>query len=314
MHHISFDINFLLAHYSEMNERRKPPLGDGGHILNDKDDVTHLLILRFQQLLSNGVLSPGAKLPPERELAAAFGVARSSLRPALKVLEIMGVITQKVGDGSYLNKDASSVLSVPMEFLFLLDDTTLQELSEMRLMMEPGLAAKAAERANAQHIALLRQSIVDLENSKDDRVRLVASDLLFHRAIFQASGNRLAGRLFHTIHRAMLNMIMVTSQLVDLEHTLHFHRPILVAIERRDSELASRLMTDHLIDARDLLLHSREQESSRQLRNHLATGLSVRKRASKVLPHSSTSQSKVPKAIAAIRSSKRASPRNTLSE
>ena len=184
----------------------------------------------------------------------------------------------------------------------------------MRLMMEPGLAAKAAERANAQHIALLRQSIVDLENSKDDRVRLVASDLLFHRAIFQASGNRLAGRLFHTIHRAMLNMIMVTSQLVDLEHTLHFHRPILVAIERRDSELASRLMTDHLIDARDLLLHSREQESSRQLRNHLATGLSVRKRASKVLPHSSTSQSKVPKAIAAIRSSKRASPRNTLSE
>ena len=314
MHHISFDINFLLAHYSEMNERRKPPLGDGGHILNDKDDVTHLLILRFQQLLSNGVLSPGAKLPPERELAAAFGVARSSLRPALKVLEIMGVITQKVGDGSYLNKDASSVLSVPMEFLFLLDDTTLQELSEMRLMMEPGLAAKAAERANAQHIALLRQSIVDLENSKDDRVRLVASDLLFHRAIFQASGNRLAGRLFHTIHRAMLNMIMVTSQLVDLEHTLHFHRPILVAIERRDSELASRLMTDHLIDARDLLLHSREQESSRQLRNHLATGLSVRKRASKVLPHSSTSQSKVPKAIAAIRSSKRASPRNTLFE
>jgi GntR family transcriptional regulator, transcriptional repressor for pyruvate dehydrogenase complex len=304
MLHISFDINFLLAHYSEMNERRKSPLGDGGHILNDKDDVTHLLILRFQQLLSDGVLSPGAKLPPERELAAAFGVARSSLRPALKVLEIMGVITQKVGDGSYLNKDASSVLSVPMEFLFLLDDTTLQELSEMRLMMEPGLAAKAAERANAQHIALLRQSIVDLEHSKDDRVRLVASDLLFHRAIFQASGNRLAGRLFHTIHRAMLNMIMVTSQLVDLEHTLHFHRPILVAIERRDSELASRLMTDHLIDARDLLLHSREQESSRQLLNHLASGLPVRKRAPQVGPLSSGGRSKVPKTIAAIRSSR----------
>ncbi len=141
-----------------MKERRKSPLGDSGHVLNDKDDVTQLLILRFQQLLSEGLLSPGTKLPPERELAANFGVARSSLRPALKVLEIMGVITQKVGDGSYLNKDASSVLSVPMEFLFLLDDTSLQELTEMRLMMEPALAAKAAERANAQHIALLRQS------------------------------------------------------------------------------------------------------------------------------------------------------------
>jgi GntR family transcriptional repressor for pyruvate dehydrogenase complex len=279
----SIDINLPVAHYSRMRETGRSALGDVGHVLNDKEDVTQLLILRFQQLLSDGLLSPGTKLPPERELAASFGVARSSLRPALKVLEIMGVITQKVGDGSYLNKDASSVLAVPMEFLFLLDDTSLQELTEMRLMMEPALAAKAAERANAQHIALLRQSIQDLEQSKKDRVRLVSSDLLFHRAIFQASGNRLAGRLFQTIHRAMLNMMMMTSQLVELEHTLEFHKPILVAIEKRNPELASRLMTDHLTDARNLLLHSRQVETARQLRDHLASGQSVRKRFRKVV-------------------------------
>jgi GntR family transcriptional repressor for pyruvate dehydrogenase complex len=264
-----------------MNPRRKSPLGNSGHILNDKEDVTHLLILRFQSLLSEGLLSPGAKLPPERELAANFGVARSSLRQALKVLEIMGVIVQKVGDGSYLNKDASSVLAVPMEFLFLLDDTSLQELTEMRLMMEPALAAKAAERANSQHIATLRQSIVDLERSSLDRVRLVASDLLFHRTIFQASGNRLAGRLFHTIHRAMLNMMIVTSQLVDLEHTLQFHRPILDAIEQRDSDLAARLMLNHLTDAHDLLIHTRLHESSRKVRDYLAAGASSQGRAAK---------------------------------
>lgn len=251
-------------------------------MLTDRDDVTHLLILRFQQLLSDGLLSPGTKLPPERELAANFGIARSSLRPALKVLEIMGVITQKVGDGSYLNKDASSVLAVPMEFLFLLDDTSLHELTEMRLMIEPALAAKAAERATAQDIALLKQSIIDFESSTHDRVRLVASDLLFHRTIFEASGNRLAGRLFHTIHRAMLNMIMVTSQLVDLEHTLQFHRPIMLAIEQRNPELAARLMTNHLTDARDLLLQNSHAERSRKLRDHLASGTSVRKRAGKL--------------------------------
>jgi GntR family transcriptional repressor for pyruvate dehydrogenase complex len=260
-----------------MKRHLRSPLDKIGHILTDRDDVTHLLILRFQQLLSDGLLSPGTRLPPERELAANFGVARSSLRPALKVLEIMGVITQKVGDGSYLNRDASSVLSVPMEFLFLLDDTSPQELTEMRLMIEPALAAKAAERANAQDIALLKQCIADFEGSSRDRVRLVAADLQFHRAIFQASRNRLAGRLFHTIHRAMLNMIMVTSQLVDLEHTLQFHRPIMLAIEKRDPELAARLMTDHLTDARDLLLHDSQEDRARKLREHLATGLSVRK-------------------------------------
>jgi len=275
-----------------------------GQVLGDRDDVTHLLILRFQQLLGDGLLAPGSKLPPERELAASFGVARSSLRPALKVLEIMGVITQKVGDGSYLNKDASSVLAVPMEFLFLLDDTSLHELTEMRLMIEPALAAMAAERATAQDIALLKQSIADFESSAQDRIRLVASDLLFHRAIFEASGNRLAGRLFHTIHRAMLNMIMVTSQLVDLEHTLQFHRPIMLAIEQRNSELAARLMTDHLTDARDLLLQNRQAERSRQLRDHLASGPSVRKRAGQVDSSIHTNPLKNSKSAGKARSSR----------
>ena len=257
-----------------MNGRRLMHLsGSSKHVLDSKEDVTHLLILRFQQMLSDGVLSPGTKLPPERELAAHFKVARSSLRQALKVLEIMGVITQKVGDGSYLNRDASSVLAVPMEFLFLLDDTSVQELTELRLLMEPALAAKAAERANSEDIALLRKSITDLESSERDHLKLVASDLLFHRAIFQASGNRLTSRFFHTIHRAMLNMIMVTSQMVDLEHTVAFHKPILLAIEQRDAPLASQLMTAHLVDASNLLAQGREQDKARVLRDHMSTNI-----------------------------------------
>ena len=255
-----------------MNERRSNPiLAASEHVLDSKEDVTHLLILRFQQMMSEGVLRPGTKLPPERELASYFKVARSSLRPALKVLEIMGVIKQKVGDGSYLNRDASSVLAVPMEFLFLLDDTSVQELTELRFLMEPALAAKAAERANSDDIALLRQSITDLGDSGGDRVKLVASDLLFHRAIFQASGNRLMGRLFHTIHRAMLNMMMVTSQLVELEHTLAFHKPILAAIEQRNAALACKLMTAHLADAANLLSQIQEHEKEKKLRDHIAT-------------------------------------------
>jgi GntR family transcriptional repressor for pyruvate dehydrogenase complex len=86
----------------------------------------------------------------------------------------------------------------------------------------------------------------------------------------------------------MLNMIMVTSQLVELEHTLQFHQPILVAIEQRNPALAARLMTDHLVDARNLLLHARQQETSRQLRSHLAAGKSVHKRFCKVMPLSRT--------------------------
>jgi GntR family transcriptional regulator, transcriptional repressor for pyruvate dehydrogenase complex len=238
--------------------------------LDSKEDLTHLLILRFQQMMSEGVLKPGTKLPPERELAAHFKVARSSLRQALKVLEMMGVITQRIGDGSYLNQDASSVLSVPMEFLFLLDGISVEELTEVRILMEPALAAKAAERANAHDITLLRQSVQNLENSKHDRVKLISSDLLFHKIIFEASGNRLMGRLFHTIHRAMLDMMMFTSQVVDLEHTVAFHKPILAAIEKRDAAMASRLMSEHMHDAARLLDQIHKREKDRTLREHIA--------------------------------------------
>jgi len=68
--------------------------GAADQALGNKEDLTHLLILRFQQMLGDGVFTPGTKLPSERELAAYFKVARSSLRQALKVLEILGVITQ----------------------------------------------------------------------------------------------------------------------------------------------------------------------------------------------------------------------------
>lgn len=264
------DKGYPLKSTAKPSRKRNLPVGDQAHLIRGKEDVTHLLVLRFQQMLSEGVLLPGTRLPPERELAEHFGVARSSLRQALKVLEIMGVISQKVGDGSYLNADASSVLAVPMEFLFLLDDTSLQELTEIRLMVEPALAAKAAERATAADITMLRQSIVDLEKSERNRVKLVSSDLLFHRSIFQATGNRLSGRLFHMIHRAMLNMMMVTSAMVDLEHTLQFHVPILEAIERRDAQRAQLLMSDHLMDAQELILHSRRETQAAQLREHLS--------------------------------------------
>ena len=244
---------------------KSPPLSGPG-----KEDVTSLLVMKFQEMLRDGLLRQGSRLPPERELAAHFNVARSSLRQALKVLEVMGVITQKVGDGSYLNTDTSAVLFVPMEFLFLLDDTSVGELAELRLLIEPGLARLAAERASLEDIVLLRQSVRDFETSGKDNLKLVSSDLLFHRAIFQASKNGPAASVFHSIHRAMARMILVTSQLVDLEHTLAFHKPIMQAIQDRDGERAARLMAEHLTDATALLTREQAHQQERKLQERLA--------------------------------------------
>src|SRR5215470_2253663 len=115
-----------------------------------KEDVTGTLIGVFKRLISEGSLAPGHRLPSERELAERFEVSRSSLRQALKVLEIMGVISQRVGDGTYLNAAAPTLLGEPMAFLILLDGISAHELMEARIIVEPELAARAASRATEE--------------------------------------------------------------------------------------------------------------------------------------------------------------------
>ena len=84
--------------------------------------ITAIVLEKIKRLISTGDVAPGGKFPPERELAKAFGVNRGSLRQALKVLEIMGVLAQRVGDGTYLSPSADLILKEPLDFLVLVDD------------------------------------------------------------------------------------------------------------------------------------------------------------------------------------------------
>lgn len=215
-------------------------------------DITIKLISSFKELIARGVLTPGCKLPPERELARRFGVNRSSLRQALKVLQLMGVLHQRVGSGTYLNNDAGDILHEPMDFLILLGDLSHDELFEARLIVETELVARAAERARAEDLSALREAIWDMENSKSEEARLNA-DLAFHEAIFRASGNRVCQLIFTVIHRAILISMAQISKRVDMKRPLAFHKEIYSAINRRKPDEARRLMVEHLIDAKAML-------------------------------------------------------------
>src|SRR5258708_1254172 len=206
--------------------------------------VTAQLIAGIKLLISNGSVVPGSRFPPERELAKEFGVNRASLRQALKVLEIMGVLTQRVGDGTYLSSTAESILNEPIDFLVLLDDLSHHELFETRLIVEPELTAPAAERATAQDLSTLRTALFPMERSKNNRERLDA-DLAFHDAIFRASGNRICHLLFRGIHRTLLTSMGQLSQRVSMDQPLMFHRRIYAAIRDRNPDEAKKAMREH---------------------------------------------------------------------
>jgi GntR family transcriptional repressor for pyruvate dehydrogenase complex len=214
--------------------------------------ITAKLIGNIKRLISTEAIVPGAKFPPERELAKEFGVNRASLRQALKVLEIMGVLTQRVGDGTYLSASAESILKEPLDFLILLDDLSHHELMETRMIVEPELAARAAERATTEDLIGLRRAISAMENCRTNQERLEA-DLAFHQCIFRASGNRICHLLFNVIHRSVLTSMSQLSRRVSLDRPLTFHKRIYAAIQQRNPEEARRQMLAHIADIKALL-------------------------------------------------------------
>ncbi len=236
-----------------------------------KEDVTVRLIAIFKQLIGEGALVPGGKLPAERDLAATFGVSRSSLRQALKVLEIMGVISQHVGDGTYVSSNARSILGEPMEFLILLDGIGSDEIMEARLIVEPELAARAAERATPEHLRRMLHELTAMAEAGIDHRKVVEHDILFHNAIFESAGNRVCTLMFSVVHRSLQKLVTITSHMVRPEHTLRLHRRIYSAIQKRDAQEAKRRMLEHLIDAGNLLTAAAEQKGQSQLQSRIHT-------------------------------------------
>jgi GntR family transcriptional repressor for pyruvate dehydrogenase complex len=218
--------------------------------------VTAQLIAKIKKRITDGSIVPGSKFPPERELAKEFQVNRASLRQALKVLEIMGVLTQRVGDGTYLSPSAETILNEPIHFLILLDDLSHHELFETRTIVEPELAARAALRATTEDLAALRHAIMSMERSRTTRARLDA-DMAFHEAIFRASGNRICHLLFKVIHRTVLTSMTQLSHRTRIDRPLSFHRKIYSAIRDRNAKEARRHMLEHITDAQALISSSR---------------------------------------------------------
>lgn len=213
------------------------------------EDLTARSLAKFRELISSGEVRPGERLPPERELAERFGVSRLSLRPVMKVLEMVGAISQRVGDGSYLSSDGSSLLDLPLSLLILIDGVSIVELFEARLMIEPELAARAAESASSEDLADMRRTFPAMETDPID------ADIAFHEAICKATRNRVCYRMFGAIHQAFRQGMVVTSRLAP-DKALEFHKEIYSAIHMRKPEEARTKMAEHLKNATGLLMQA----------------------------------------------------------
>jgi DNA-binding FadR family transcriptional regulator len=186
----------------------------------------------------------GARLPSEPELATSFGVSKSVIREAVKVLASQGLVTVRQGSGTTVNDRASWNVFDPDVLLATRRYTTLADLIEARRLVEPDLARLAAERAGPTEKARIAEMLKSERAPVDEHA---ATDVEFHRRIAQAAGNPILVILLDSIgillseHRRELYGIPGS-----VERALSFHRQVYDAIEAGDPAAAAAAMHAHL--------------------------------------------------------------------
>ena len=210
--------------------------------------VTDEAIVKIKEMILSGEIGPGDRLPPEKELSERLGLSRSSMREAVKALEVIRVLDVRRGDGTYVTSLEPRLLLEAMTFIVdLHDDSSILELFAVRRILEPAAVALATVQMTDAAVAALRAQ-VELVDESTDVEGLVAHDLEFHGAIAAAAGNSYLAGLIDSLssHTVRARIWRGLTQEHSVERTLAEHRAIVDALERRDAELAHALTTVHI--------------------------------------------------------------------
>src|SRR5215216_6699787 len=204
---------------------------------------------RLAEAIRSGELAPGVRLPAERDLGAQFGVGRTSVREALRMLQATGLVTVRPGDGVFVASFASRS-DHPFARWESLYHYGVEELFEARLAIEPLAAARAANRATEDDLRALSATLVEFERAveEDDLAAMVLADGDFHEVVTRASRNRMFQAML-----SVANHLLIESKRAGLgapgrpRRVLAKHRAIFDAIAAGDAQAAECAMRDHLM-------------------------------------------------------------------
>jgi GntR family transcriptional repressor for pyruvate dehydrogenase complex len=228
---------------------------------SDEGIATDRVVNHVRDLILRGDLRPGQRLLPERELVAALGVSRTSVRAGLQSLAAKGVLVIRHGAGTFVADGPPSLDSEPLRFLAALHGFTRGEMFEARRMLEVGAAGLAAERATGEALAAISDEVTGMFASMDDPQAFHAHDIRFHRAVAAAGGNPIVASIVEMVSGASLSRelaLKLRLKNVSADHTravADMHRRIYVAIRDHDRPRAEQAMSEHLLSA------EQEQES-----------------------------------------------------
>jgi GntR family transcriptional repressor for pyruvate dehydrogenase complex len=229
--------------------------------LFNRDLLPDRIAERLVSLIADRKLRPGEKLPSERDLAAMMQVSRPSLREALRALDMMKIIEIRHGSGTFVASLRPERLVEHFDFVFSLDDSTFAQALAARAMLEPSLAAEAAQNATEAELAEISTCWERAAVSVHDPKLFLEVDLELHQLITAAVHNQIIARFMSTLYRLGLASRMRTVALKGVrEQSLRDHQAIVDALLRRDPEAAASTMQKHIKNISKRLNESVVQE------------------------------------------------------
>ncbi len=210
---------------------------------------------QIQRLIADGKLKTGDLLPPERELAERFGVSRSSVRDAIRTLELVGLVVPRQGEGTVIADVSPEAVVRPIASVLGRKRELIGELLDIRRMIEPALAARAAVRASPEEIARL-EDILRRQHEKTLKGEpAVEEDAEFHYQIALAARNSVVRRVIDVLMRLLRETRARSLQTHGrAQRSLAGHRRILDAIKRHDADAAERAVRRHVEEIEAIVL------------------------------------------------------------
>ncbi|HEU5347656.1 MAG TPA: FadR/GntR family transcriptional regulator [Ktedonobacterales bacterium] len=219
----------------------------------ERTRVFEQIVKQIERRILTGELRHGDYLGSERELAEQFGASRTAVREALKTLAQRGLVDMRPGRGTMVIDGTSQAMRHSLHLMMRIGSQhTPTHLTEVREILEPEIAALAAERVTDEHIAALRVAVDTMEHSLDDASAFIAADNEFHRALARGSGNPLILALVDSIVDLLSDQRkMIFTTLGGPQRGQMHHKRVLNAIVARDPEAARVSMRAHMDQVRE---------------------------------------------------------------
>ena len=219
----------------------------------ERTRVFELIVTQIERRILSGELRHGDYLGSERDLGEQFGASRTAVREALKTLAQRGLVDMRPGRGTMVIDGTSQAVRHSLHLMMRIGSQhTPEHLTEVREILEPEMAALAAQRAEDDHIAAMRMAVETMDHALNDADAYIAADNDFHRAVARGSANPLILALMDSIVDLLSDQRkMVFAVPGGPERGQTHHRHVLNAIVMKDSEAARERMRAHLDQVRD---------------------------------------------------------------